>query len=84
MRDFNMTHSQKVEMQRHFNFKLSFNSVSLTKDEHPREKPPALEIKHKLLNVSPIQRAPVCSQVGRASKSQNSFEYSVWIGASGA
>lgn len=27
MRDFNMTQSQKLEMQRHFNFKLTFNSV---------------------------------------------------------
>lgn len=28
MRDFNMTQRQKTEMKRHFNFKLSFNSVS--------------------------------------------------------
>ena len=27
MRDFIMTHGQKTEIKRHFNFKLSFNSV---------------------------------------------------------
>lgn len=30
MRDFNMTHGQICEMKRHFNYRLSFNSVSDT------------------------------------------------------